>query len=269
MERQHPNLEIIAPKKRKSDIERRYKVELGELNAESHLIDIFSLTNEEKEKLKEEAKNWDKTGWVLVHPMQNYGLEGKNNYYTQGASPEASESQIKYEKMLELIKKVLAENPRPPVLLFEEHWKNDEGITENIIGQVNKGDVYLVPTCLGSPDPFRPEFVKESSVMGYDFDGAWQKLAGILKDLGFETFLVDGLNLNLYGSEYRDKSGNKTGESHWLMCCVKGAVDGLKDRGFNAFIGNNTLPASREDIKKSVSSDDLGIEEIRNYVKGL
>lgn len=173
----------------------RFAITAEKENPDSHFINLLEMLPDEKSKLIQEVKKWNGFVHVFVHPYYRYGSEGKYDYYSEPTK----EPEGKIEELWEYLKNILQEDPRYPVIILEENWKEDYGLIKAIVNKINIGNVFFVPTWQSGPTPaVKGLSVPKSRVdLERNSDIAWQEFKHLLTEVGTKTIYVDGMYLGI------------------------------------------------------------------------
>jgi hypothetical protein len=219
-------------------------------NPDSRMLNVFNISPENKDILKKEVEKWDGFVHIFVHPYYRYGAEGRNNYYLNESDNKPEDSS---EELWEFLKTILAEEPRYPVFLFEERWKEFDGIINAIVAQINHGNTYLVPTWSGSPTPFieNQPIPQSQEDVDKNRDDAWKKIKHFFQEIGVKSIYVDGCYLDKVKEPVSDDALKN------LRNCVGATLQNLSSNGeFEIKLGSHTFGLKRDDLV------GLGVDEI-------
>jgi hypothetical protein len=186
-------------------------------NAEK-VKELFELTPEEKESLKEKIENSDGLVRVFVHPYYVLPRQGDEEFLIEKTG--------KIDNALKVMAFTETENT-PPAFVMEEYDKIDRlasliATDKNGEPEKIRNEIYAIPTIKGDSAPvvdFKPmQTVPHEKVK-------WANLIKQFEELGVEKILIGGMFLGLPGSE--------------PSACVGHAINHLKN-DFNMELSNLT-----------------------------
>ncbi len=187
---------------------------------------LFLLTKEEQEILREKIKKNKGVVRIMIHP-----------YYLQQKSDKGIEQYISLGRVAvveEGFKKILQANTDTPIFLFETYDQIET--TKTIVSKNLRmgNEIYIVPTF---PDNSLPYFERANDLTGEE----WEEFIKLIKNLGVEKIIIGGMHL-ITGEDRLFRH-----EDELLTGCVGVAVNNLK-RSFDIQVSSITSPNSRKDL---------------------
>lgn len=202
-----------------------------EVSDNSSAFDLFGLSNEQRNKFKNQVEKSNGLIRIFIHPLAH--LNG----------PEKIENQ---DRVIKILSKNLYSEKAPPIIIME-----NEGGLENWKKSIEKldleKDVYLLETLRDYPYPIlsdRPNPLEDSAEgilstngLKYAEDGC-KKLISILKEAGVTELLVGGTSLKIIDGT--------------LTQCVGNFIRFMQEFGdLNTKLSLGTAPINRSDIRDS------------------
>lgn len=179
-------------------------------NLAARYIDIFDLSEVEKQNLIDLIKRNDGLVRLFVHPY--YALD---EIHCQ----EIIDDQRRIDGMIQKILVQGKEN-RPPVIIMEGYNSIEE--LYNYLKGFNEDDVYIAPTYFGTSQPYpNAGSLKTSSDKVEDCPN-WQQFIELLQGLGVQRILIGGQYLSVLGMQHVRRDAIRYGR------CLGHAINNLR-----------------------------------------